>query len=173
MLAPLRARADVLIDTSDMTPHDLRREMGRMFGAESAPGMAISVQSFSYKRGAPRSADMVLDCRFLRNPHWSADLRPLTGRDDAVAEHVRSDPLYAPFMDKSVDLLSFLLPACKAEGKSYFTVALGCTGGKHRSVCVAEEIANRLAQADWRVSIRHRELERVGQGDTALGVVRN
>lgn len=171
LLAKLRPRADIMIDTSDMTPHDLRAEIGRWFGKGGGQELAISVQSFSFKRGTPRGADMVLDCRFLRNPHWAPALRPLTGQAPEVAAHVRADPLYAPFTDKTVDLLRLLLPACKAEGKSYFTVAFGCTGGKHRSVCVAEDVANQLAEAGWRVSIRHRELETAAAANAATGVV--
>ena len=111
ILASLSARADVLIDTSDMSPHELRREIGRLFGADGGQEMAISIQSFSFKRGTPRSADMMLDVRFLRNPHWAPELRPLTGQADEVVEHIKSDPLYAPFIEKGVDLLRFLLPA--------------------------------------------------------------
>ena len=132
----------------------------------------VSVQSFSYKRGTPRSADMVLDCRFLRNPHWVKELRQLTGLDPAVADYVAEDPLYEPFLEKAVDMILLLLPAYKAEGKAYFTVAFGCTGGKHRSVCLTEAVANRLAQEDWQVSIRHREQGLVSRDAVAMSVVR-
>ena len=160
ILAPLLDQADILIDTSEMSPHDLRAELGRWFGQETGPGLSISVQSFSYKRGTPRGADMVIDCRFLQNPHWQPNLRALTGSDQAVAAYVQKDEKFAPFFEKLTDILTLLLPAYKAEGKSYFTLALGCTGGKHRSVCVTESVANSLAQDGWQVSIRHRELER-------------
>ena len=171
MLEPLKALADVLIDTADLTPHDLRAELSRWFGGEGHPGLVVSVQSFSYKRGTPRSADMVLDCRFLRNPHWEAGLRPLTGLSPEVAAYVAGDPLYKPFFEHTAELLLMLLPAYKDEGKSYFTVAFGCTGGKHRSVCIAENMANRLAQDGWQVSIRHREIDAAQQPVAMQGVV--
>lgn len=161
LLAPLRERAEVLIDTTALTPHELRAELARLFAAEvPGAGLAVSVQSFSYKRGTPRGIDMVMDCRFLRNPHWSAELRPLDGRDPAVADFVAADPNYAPFYAKLVDLLRFLLPTYGAEGKSYFGLALGCTGGRHRSVALVEALAKTLADDGWRVSTRHRDLER-------------
>ncbi|QHQ37101.1 RNase adapter RapZ [Algicella marina] len=164
MLAPLRERADVLVDTTEMSPHDLRAELGRWFGQETVLGLSVSVQSFSYKRGTPRSADMVFDCRFLRNPHWEDHLRPLTGESQPVADYVVSDPNFAGFFDKVVDMTTSLLPAYRTEGKSYFTIAFGCTGGKHRSVATAKKVANALAEAGWQVSIRHRELERLPDG---------
>lgn len=168
LLAPLRARADVLIDTRAMTPHDLKAEMSRQFGDEETRngGLAITLQSFSYKRGLPRGADMVIDVRFLKNPHWVADLRPLDGRDPPVAAFVAGDPDYAGFYARLEDLLSFLLPAYRAEGKSYFSVGIGCTGGRHRSVAVVEALAKTLATKGWQVSYRHRELERTA-GDAA------
>jgi UPF0042 nucleotide-binding protein len=170
LLAPVRARADVLIDTCAMTPHDLRAEMARQFGEEEARGgLAVNLQSFSYKRGVPRGVDMVIDVRFLRNPHWSPALRPLDGRDDAVRAFVEADPAYAPFYARLEDLVKFLLPAYRAEGKSYFGLGLGCTGGKHRSVVLVESLAKTLAAEGWQVSIRHRDLERVS-GDAALGL---
>ncbi|MFT3972888.1 MAG: RNase adapter RapZ [Amaricoccus sp.] len=167
LLAPLRERADVLIDTRAMTPHELKAELSRQFGDEEARGgLAITLQSFSYKRGLPRGADMVIDVRFLKNPHWVADLRPLDGRDASVSAFVQADPDYAGFQARLDDLLSFLLPAYRAEGKSYFSVGIGCTGGRHRSVAVVEALAKTLATKGWQVSIRHRELERTA-GDAA------
>ncbi len=160
LLLSVRNRADVLIDTSDTTPHELRAELTQIFSKETSTALSISIQSFSYKRGTPHGLDMVIDCRFLRNPFWQAELRSQTGLDARVADFVRSDPIYAEFFEKLADFTSLLLPAYKAEGKSYFSIGLGCTGGQHRSVCVAEELANRLAQRKWQVSIRHRELER-------------
>jgi UPF0042 nucleotide-binding protein len=159
LLAPVRSRADVLIDTSAMTPHDLCAEMRRHFGEDdSRDGLAVTLHSFSYKRGVPRGVDMVIDVRFLKNPHWEPGLRPRDGRDAAVQGFVESDPAYQPFYDRLADLVKFLLPAYRAEGKSYFGIGLGCTGGKHRSVAVAEALAKTLAAAGWRVSIRHRDL---------------
>ncbi len=160
LLAALRARADILIDTTRFSPHDLRAELARWFHKTPERGLAVSVQSFSYKRGVPLGLDMVLDCRFLRNPHWREELRAGTGLDHAVAEHVAGDARFAPFIDKVLDLLDLLLPAYRDEGKSYFSLGLGCTGGQHRSVFVAETVAKALARRGWQVSIRHRELDR-------------
>ncbi len=161
LLAPLRDRAEVLIDTTALTPHDLRDEMTRMFGRDGETGrLAVSLQSFSYRRGVPRGADMVIDVRFLRNPHWDASLRDCDGRDPAVAAHVRADPAFAEFYARLLELLRFLLPAYRAEGKSYFSLGLGCTGGRHRSVMLVETLAKTLAEDGWQVSIRHRDLER-------------
>jgi UPF0042 nucleotide-binding protein len=161
LLAPLRDRADVLIDTTALNVHELRAELARWFApGESGAGLAVSVESFSYARGLPRGADMVMDCRFLRNPHWNAELRAQDGRDPEVSAYVAGDPTCEPFVGRLLEMLRFLLPRYEAEGKSYFTVALGCTGGKHRSVALAELIGNSLAQDGWRMSIRHRDLER-------------
>ncbi len=172
LLAPLRLQADALVDTTLMTPHELRAEMARLFAPEDTGGeLAVSLQSFSYKRGTPRGIDMVMDVRFLRNPHWDADLRPRDGRDGAVREFVKADSSYEPFYERLVDMLRFLLPAYQAEGKSYFSLGLGCTGGRHRSVTLVEELAKTLAQDGWRVSIRHRDLERVaGTATSGNGV---
>ena len=164
LLGALRDRADILIDTSDLSPHDLRRELSTWFGDKAGAGLAVSLQSFSYKRGMPRGLDMVLDCRFLRNPHWQPDLRALTGRDAEVADYVAADPRYAPFAARIGALLQDLLPAYREEGKTSFSLGLGCTGGQHRSVFVAEQMAKTLAQQGWQVSIRHRELEPRGAG---------
>jgi UPF0042 nucleotide-binding protein len=166
LLAPLRDRAEVLIDTTEMTPHDLRAEIDRWFAprAGNEGGLAISLQSFSFARGLPRGADMVIDCRFLRNPHWEAALRSGDGRDPAVAAFIAADPNHGPFIRRLNDLMLSLLPAYRAEGKSYFALAFGCTGGRHRSVAVAEALAKTLAEAGWRVSIRHRDLERQADG---------
>lgn len=162
LLAPIRARADVLIDTSDLSPHDLRAEMAHWFDLSQAVPMAVSIQSFSYKRGVPRGVDMILDCRFLTNPYWEPTLRDRDGRDPDVAAHVVADPRFAPFFDQVAALAEFLLPAYVDEGKSHLSIAFGCTGGQHRSVVVAERLAERLAAAGWQVSKRHRELERRG-----------
>ena len=160
LLAPIRVRADHLIDTTDLSPHDLKAEIARWFDAGPASRLAVSVQSFSYKRGVPRGVDMIFDCRFLANPHWMPDLRDLDGRDPRVEAHVRADPRFAEFYRKLQDLLLFLLPAHLEEGKSHLAIGFGCTGGHHRSVAVAELVGNALAQAGWPVSKRHRELER-------------
>lgn len=160
LLDPLRNRADVLIDTTLMTPHELRAEVARWFGPRDGKPMALAVQSFSYKRGLPRGVDMVFDCRFLSNPHWNTALRDYDGRDAAVAEYVAADPRFADFYRRVQELVTSLLDAFVDEGKSSLTIAFGCTGGKHRSVAVAEKLAAALAQQGWRVAKRHRELDR-------------
>lgn len=160
LLGPLRDRANVLIDTTELTPHDLRAEIERWFAEKATQRLAVSVQSFSYKRGIPRGVDMVLDCRFLRNPYWQADLRALSGLDDRVATHVAGDDRFEAFFSEVQALVELLLPAYTEEGKSHLAIAFGCTGGQHRSVAVAEKLANALAASGWQVSKRHRELER-------------
>lgn len=160
LLAPIRARADHLIETTEMSPHDLRAEVAQWFGSAQATGLAVSLQSFSYKRGVPRGIDMVFDCRFLRNPHWVAALRDLDGRDKAVLDHIATDPRFVEFVGKVTDLVLFLLPAQLDEGKTHLAIGFGCTGGQHRSVAVTELIATKLADAGWPVAKRHRELER-------------
>jgi UPF0042 nucleotide-binding protein len=162
LLAPVRVRADHLIDTTELSPHDLKAEIARWFGRGPAGRLAVSLQSFSYKRGLPRGLDVVFDCRFLANPHWDAGLRPLDGRHPAVLAHVQADPRFAEFAERLRGMLLFLLPAHLAEGKAHLAVGFGCTGGQHRSVAVAEFMGKALAEAGWPVSKRHRELERKG-----------
>ncbi|MDG1376609.1 MAG: RNase adapter RapZ [Yoonia sp.] len=160
LLVPIRARADVLIDTTGMSPHDLRAEVERWFAPSDGRSLGVTVHSFSYKRGLPRGLDIVMDCRFLRNPHWDDKLRDLDGRDVAVADYVMADPRFAPFFTKIKELADLLLPAHKEEGKSHLSIGFGCTGGRHRSVTVAERLAQALADDGWQVSKRHREMER-------------
>jgi RNase adapter protein RapZ len=160
LLAPIRVRADHLIDTTEMSPHDLKAEVVRWFGSPAGPRLTVSVQSFSYKRGLPRGLDMVFDCRFLSNPHWVPALRDLDGRDAEVAAHVAADPRFEAFFAKLADMVQFLLPAQLQEGKAHLSIGFGCTGGQHRSVMVAEKLGNLLAEAGLPVSKRHRELER-------------
>lgn len=167
LLRPLRTRADVLIDTSQLNVHELRAEVEHWFAPGGKHDLSISVQSFSYKRGLPRSVDLVFDCRFLRNPFWDESLRGLNGTDDAVAGYVRSDPRFASFSDKVFELCQMILPASQDEGKSHISIAFGCTGGQHRSVTLAEDHALRLAQEGWQVSIRHRELDRQDRKETS------
>ena len=159
-LNPLRERADILIDTSELSPHQLRAELVRWFGQSEGKGLSVSVQSFSYKRGTPRGVDMMIDCRFLRNPHWESALRPLSGLAPQVGEYVSKDPLFEPFFQKLKEFVELLLPAYQAEGKAYFSVGIGCTGGQHRSVFVAEKLAKALSEKGWMISIRHKEMER-------------
>ncbi len=158
LLEPLRARADVLIDTSALNVHELRSEVEHWFAPGGKRHLSVTVQSFSYKRGLPRSVDMVYDCRFLKNPYWEPSLRSFNGTDAQVADYVATDPRYAEFSQKILDMSLLILPACQEEGKSHFSIAFGCTGGQHRSVALAESHALRLAGAGWQVSIRHREI---------------
>ena len=164
LLVPIRARANILIDTSDITPHDLRAEVEKWLGATAENRLAVSIQSFSYKRGTPRGIDMMFDCRFLKNPYWEPALRGLNGHSEAVVDYVQQDPRFDAFFQKVTDLVTMLLPAFAEEGKSHFSIGFGCTGGQHRSVAIAEKLANALAASGWQVSKRHRELERRGAG---------
>lgn len=158
LMVPIRERANLLMDTSDMNVHQLKAEIELLFAPEGRK-LALSLQSFSYKRGVPRSVDLVFDCRFLANPYWQAELRQLNGRDAQVQAHVRADPRYEGFFARVLDLTCFLLPAYRAEGKSHLSIAFGCTGGQHRSVTLAETLAKALAEQGQQVSIRHRELQ--------------
>ncbi|MEM8849400.1 MAG: RNase adapter RapZ [Pseudomonadota bacterium] len=173
LLTPLEDRSDVVIDTTALTVHDLKAEVLRWFGP-TARSLALSVQSFSYKRGLPQGLDMVFDVRFLANPHWVPALRSGTGRDTDVQDHVTADPAFAPFYDRVKDLILSILPAYQTEGRAHLAIGFGCTGGRHRSVTVAEMLAQTLAEAGWQVSSRHRELDRraaarrEGRGDTAV-----
>lgn len=160
LLIPVKDRADVVIDTSRLTPQQLRAEIAEWFAPKSGMPMALAIQSFSYKRGLPRGVDMVFDCRFLNNPHWNPELRPFDGRDPEVAAFVEGDPRFADFFRRVHELIASLLDAFVDEGKASLTIAFGCTGGKHRSVTMAEKMSRVLAEEGWRVSKRHRELER-------------
>lgn len=155
LLAPLLPLADWVVDTTALAGPDLRRMIEARYGGA---GLSITVQSFAFPRGLPREADIVLDLRFLRNPHYDPLLRPLTGKDPAVAAHVMGDPDFEPFWQRMTALLDPLLPRYLAEGKKYLTVALGCTGGKHRSVFAAERLAAHWTAEGWRAAATHREL---------------
>ena len=169
LMEPLRITADLLIDTSDLPLPDLRRMVERRFGTEGGSGMGVSVVSFSYAKGLPREADLVFDMRFLRNPHYVDALRPMTGQDPAVAAYVEADPDFAPFWRCMTEMLGPLLPRYAQEGKKYLTIALGCTGGKHRSVLAAERLAHHLQTQGWRVELVHRELSAGAAGSRAAG----
>lgn len=160
LLVPVRARADVLIDTTGLSPHDLRAEVERWFDTGESRQLGVTIHSFSYKRGLPRGMDIVIDCRFLRNPHWDEKLRKLDGRDPVVAAYVAKDPRFDPFFERIKSLVDLLLPAHKDEGKAHLSIGFGCTGGQHRSVAVTERLASALAKDGWHVSKRHREMER-------------
>lgn len=158
LLAPLRHWAEVVIDTSASTSNDLRLDIRSRFAEGDSGAPHLQVMSFGFARGLPRNADLVFDMRFLRNPHWVEDLRPQSGLDQPVADYVAGDPAYESAISQIENLLITLLPRYAAEGKSYVTVAIGCTGGRHRSVHVAERIANRLRNAAFSPTIAHRDL---------------
>lgn len=159
-LAPLRERADLVVDTSGYSALDARLRFKRL--AESLSGkLTVSLISFGFKNGAPLDVDMLLDTRFLANPHYDPELRPLTGHDEAVRDAVLGQKDAEEFLDRTSGLLAFLVPRYAAEGKTYFTLGVGCTGGRHRSVAVVEELAKRLREGDFDVDlfVRHRDLE--------------
>ncbi|MBV8589281.1 MAG: RNase adapter RapZ [Acetobacteraceae bacterium] len=172
LTAPLRQAADLLIDTSDRPLADLRRLIGQAFGQttdfDGSAGLLISLISFAYPAGLPREADLVFDARFLRNPHYDPILRPRTGLEPAVGVYVEADPDYWRFLAAITQLLTILLPRFVQESKKYATVAIGCTGGRHRSVWIAERLAEHLAQEGWRLHVTHRELAKEGSAARAL-----
>ncbi len=165
MIAPLRRLADPVIDTSDETVHTLRRQVQDRFAGSGRGRLSVFVESFGYGHGLPRHADLVFDVRFLRNPHYDERLRPTTGLDAQTGEYIAGDPDFRPFFDRLTAMLDLLLPRYRAEGKSYLTIAVGCTGGRHRSVYVAARTAEWLAGRGWPHTLRHRDLGRSGGGD--------
>jgi RNase adapter protein RapZ len=164
MLAPVRATADLIIDTSTLSVRGLRESIERAFGGDASTSISVTFESFGFKYGLPMDADMVMDVRFLPNPHWVDELRPLTGQDPAVSEYVLSQPGAADFLDAYHRLLSLVVDGYRQEGKRYMTVAIGCTGGKHRSVAIAEALMRVLeaqqTEAQLSVRVLHRDLGR-------------
>lgn len=160
-LMQARGAADLVIDTSDLNPHRLRERLIGHFGStEDVGAMRITVSSFGFKHGIPLDVDMVMDCRFLPNPHWDPDLRPYSGKDPEIQKYVLEREDTETFLDRLDSLLDGLLPAYIEEGKSYLGLAFGCTGGRHRSVAVAEEIARRLKDKGWQPRVSHRDIDR-------------
>lgn len=157
-LQELRARAHYVLDTSDMTPRELREAISRLFAEDGRPTMAVTVMSFGFKHGVPIDADLVLDVRFLPNPYWVDELAELTGNDPAVEEYVLKWPEARRFMEKTTDYLDFLLSQYAQEGRSHVLIGIGCTGGRHRSVAVARRIGDFLRSRGLRVSVQHRDL---------------
>lgn len=158
-LQPLIEEADRVIDTTDLSVHDLRRIIENDFNLDQdSKRLSVTVMSFGYKNGVPREVDMVLDARFLRNPHWNKELKPFTGQDKAVQDYIREDKGLEPFYVHVETLVEWLLPRYAHEGKSYFTVAFGCTGGKHRSVYLAERLAEKINDLGYPTVIRHRDM---------------
>ncbi len=158
MLDAVKAQADVVVDTSDLNVHQLRDRLLELFARGAESSLQTSVVSFGYKHGLPLDVDLVFDCRFLPNPHWVDHLRPLTGLELPVADYVMSQPDTAEFLSRVDDLLGMLLPAYVKEGKSYLSIAVGCTGGTHRSVVIAEELAKALSRRGFTPLVSHRDL---------------
>jgi RNase adapter protein RapZ len=162
LLGDLRARADLLIDTSDCSIHEIRSQVYREFatGPGEEPGMVVSLVSFGFKHGIPYGTDLLFDVRFLDNPHFVPGLREKTGQDSVVQEYLDRKEEYGELIDRLVDLLAFLLPRYRRENRSYLSVAIGCTGGRHRSVAVAERLKERLDKLDWPARLIHRDISR-------------
>jgi len=161
VLEPVKAEADVVVDTTELNVHQLRDRVRELFGTDDPDaGLQLRVESFGFKHGLPLDVDMVLDCRFLPNPHWDEELRPLTGMDEPVRRFVLDQPETEEFVDRLRGLLELLLPAYEREGKSYLSIAFGCTGGRHRSVAIAEDVAEWLRSGDREPTVTHRDVDR-------------
>lgn len=164
-IAPLRRLADPVIDTSDETVRTLRRRVQDHFADNGRRQLSVFVESFGFGHGVPRHADLVFDVRFLRNPHYVESLRPTTGLDAPTGDYIAGDPDFQPFFERLTGMLDLLLPRYRAEGKSYLTIAIGCTGGRHRSVFVAQRTAAWLSGKDWPHTLRHRDMGRDSRED--------
>ena len=165
LLAPIRAKADLILDTSSTSVGQLRERVAAVFGGErTLKEMLIGVMSFGFKFGVPQESDVVLDVRFLPNPFYDNVLRPLSGEDSQVSAYVLDNPEAAEFLAKAKDLLAYLLPKYAREPKSYLTIAVGCTGGRHRSVAVARELSGFIREMQWPVTLRHRDVGRPPEG---------
>jgi UPF0042 nucleotide-binding protein len=159
-LDPVKADADVVVDTTDLNVHQLRDRLLDIFAADAEHDLQTNVVSFGFKHGVPLDVDMVFDCRFLPNPHWVDELRPQTGLDEPVREYVLGQPETGAFLDKVDELLALLLPAFVKEGKSYLSIAVGCTGGRHRSVVIGEELGKLLGKRGFAPTVQHRDIDR-------------
>ncbi len=160
LLEPVKSQADVVVDTSDLNVHQLRDRLLDLFARDVESGLQTSVVSFGYKHGLPLDVDLVFDCRFLPNPHWVPDLRPLTGLDEPVRDYVCSQPDTGEFLSRLDDLLGLLMPAYVKEGKSYLSIGIGCTGGTHRSVVIAEELRQILRERGFEPTVAHRDIDK-------------
>ena len=160
MLEVIKAECNYIFDTSELNIHDLKRKLSQQFERAQGDGLSISICSFGYPKGLPRDADMVLDVRFLRNPHYDEVLKLKTGQDEEVGQYIMKDPVFNKSWEGISDLVLTLLPQYQKEGKSYFTIAFGCTGGKHRSVFMAEKLTRMLESKEFNVNLNHRELSR-------------
>ncbi len=161
LLEPLKGEADLIVDTSSLNVHELRDRLRELFADQVGDGkLQVNVVSFGYKHGLPIDVDLVFDCRFLPNPHWVDDLRPLTGLDASVRDYVLSRPETQPFLAQLDNLLELTLPGYEREGKAYLSIGIGCTGGRHRSVVVAEQLGERLRRHGYRAAVHHRDVDR-------------
>ncbi len=160
LLDPVKAQADVVVDTSDLNVHQLRDRLLDLFAGDTESGLQTSIVSFGYKHGLPLDVDLVFDCRFLPNPHWVPDLRPLTGLDDPVRKYVTDQPDTPVFLERLDGLLELLLPAYVKEGKSYLSIGVGCTGGTHRSVVIATELGRLLRARGFQPTVSHRDINK-------------
>lgn len=161
MLARLREEADLIIDTSTITIHELKRFLSQaFFDQRAAANLALSLVSFGYKHGLPFDADIVFDTRFLPSPHFIDDLRPFTGLDPQVGQFLLKNEATKPYLERLMDFLDFITPLCEEEGRAYLTIALGCTGGRHRSVFLAEQLASHFRERGYLVNVRHRDVEK-------------
>lgn len=158
LLAPFRRWADHVIDTSDLTANDLQRQIRQRFSLDKNASTTITITSFGFSKGLPNNIDLLFDVRFLANPFWDPQLKPLTGLDPEVAEYISKDPDYDEAIEKILDMLKFLLPRYQDAGKAYVNIGIGCTGGRHRSVHVAERLSKDLHTAGFSPSVRHRNL---------------
>jgi UPF0042 nucleotide-binding protein len=165
-LAGLRRIADEVIDTSRLSVHELRQLIHERFGRALGEGLVVTLLSFGYRNGLPPQSDLVLDVRFLQNPFFVEELRPKTGHDPEVAAYVLNQPAAREFLDRAEGLCRFLLPHYREEGKSYLTVSIGCTGGRHRSVAIAHELSRRLSEAGERVRVWDRDVERTRESSS-------
>ena len=158
LLARLRSRADLIVDTTESALAELKETVAARFALDRSPGLNLCITSFSFRHGVPREADLVFDVRFLRNPHYESALRDRTGQDDAVQRYIKGDPDLEIYLECIKSMLGLCLPRYQQEGKSYLTIAIGCTGGRHRSVYVAIELSEWLGQNDWAMRLRHRDM---------------
>jgi UPF0042 nucleotide-binding protein len=161
LLEPLKGEADLIVDTSSLNVHELRDRLRELFSEDHVDGaLQLNVVSFGYKHGLPIDVDLVFDCRFLPNPHWVDELRPLTGLNPAVRDYVLAQPSTEEFLEQLDQLLVLTLPGYENEGKAYLSIGVGCTGGRHRSVVVSEQLGDRLRAHGYRVSVHHRDVDR-------------
>ena len=161
MLDRLRGEADLIVDTSNLTIHELKRFLSQAFLAQRATAkIALSLVSFGYKYGLPFDADLVFDTRFLPSPHFIDELRPLSGRDPQIGQFLLSAAVTKPYLERLTEFLDWIIPFCEEEGRAYLTISLGCTGGRHRSVFLAEQLASHFRESGHLVSIRHRDIEK-------------